>query len=287
LTVSLTGVGVEAQLQVTPGALAFGNVDVTSPSSLTLTLLNTGSASVTGITNAISGANSADFTVTSPCSVTTLAPNQGCTETVTFTPSAVGVRSASLTIASSDPNGPAVISLGGTGVQGGSFLLTVDGGSSATVTVNSGQPAVYDLLVTPSGGFAGSVALTCTPIIAAQYASCSLLASTLSLNGGTQYSTATINTITGKVKGGYGAIAMILMLPLAFLRRHKPRTTSMTFMVLLCFASGVISGCGSGPSGSNPGLLYTPPGMYEYQVTASALSGSPYSSTVTLNLIVK
>jgi hypothetical protein len=287
LTVSLTGVGAAAQLQVTPGALAFGNVDVTSPSSLTLTLLNTGSASVTGITNAISGANAADFAVTSPCSVASLAPNQGCTETVTFTPSAVGARSASLTVASSDPNGPAVIALSGTGVQGGSFVLTVDGGTSATVVVNSGQPAVYDLLVTPGGGFAGSVALTCTPIVAAQYASCSLLASTLSLSGGTQYSTATINTITGKIKSGYGAMGMVLLLPLALLRRRKLRATSLALLLLVVVTAATISGCGSGPHGNNPGLLYTPPGTYQYQVTASALSGSPQSSTVTLNLIVQ
>jgi hypothetical protein len=172
LTVSLTGNAIQAQLQITPGALAFGNIDVSYPATLTLTLLNTGSASITGITNAITGLNAADFAVSAPCSTTTLAPNQGCTETVTFTPSTTGQRLASLSVVSSDPNSPAVIPLSGTGIQAGSFLLTVNGGSSATATVSKGQPAVYDLLATPSGGFAGNIALTCAPVIAAQYGRC-------------------------------------------------------------------------------------------------------------------
>jgi hypothetical protein len=285
LTVSLTGNAVQAQLQVTPGALAFGGIDVTYPATLTLTLLNIGSASVTGISNAVSGISVGDFVVTAPCSTTTLAPNQGCTETLTFTPSAMGLRMASLSIGSSDPNGPAVIALSGTGIQAGTFVLTVNGGSSATATVTSGQPAVYDLLATPTNGFAGNVALTCAPIVAAQYASCSLLSSTLSLSGGTQYSTATITTVTGKrLPGGVG-LAALLLLPLAWMKRRKAFKYPAVLSLILLMLAGVI-GCG-GSSESKPALLYAPIGTYQYQVTASSTSGAPISSTVTLNLIVQ
>jgi hypothetical protein len=285
LTVSLTGNAIQAQLQITPGALAFGNIDVSYPATLTLTLLNTGSASITGITNAINGLNAADFAVTAPCSTTTLAPNQGCTETVTFTPSTTGQRLASLSVVSSDPNSPAVIPLSGTGIQAGSFLLTVNGGSSATATVSKGQPAVYDLLATPSGGFAGNIALTCAPIIAAQYASCSLLSATLSLSGGTQYSTATLNTLTGKHFTGSGVLAALLLLPIAWFRRRKLRPSHLACGLLVLVLGGSV-GCG-GSSNSDSGILYTPAGTYQYQVTASSTSGTPISSTVTLNLIVQ
>ena len=47
------------------------------------------------------------------------------------------------------------------------------------------------------------------------------------------------------------------------------------------------SGCGSGSGISNPNLRYSPAGTYQYQVTASSISGIQLSQTVTLNLTVK
>lgn len=284
LTVSLTGSAVTGSLKVTPGALSFSSIDVGATASLTLTLLNTGAASVSGITNAISGVNAGDFAVTAPCSTTSLAPNQGCTETVTFTPAATGSRVAQLSVASSDPSGPAVIALSGTGVQAGSFVLTVNGASSATVTVKSGSPATFALLLTPLNGFTGNVALTCTPVVAAQYANCSLLASTLTL-GAAQSSTATINTITKQIAKGFGGFALIL-LPFATISRRRRRMGVLSVLKLgvVCLA---FSGCGGGPSTGGYGLLYSPAGTYQYQVTASSTSGTPVSSSVTLNLIVQ
>jgi trimeric autotransporter adhesin len=285
LTVSLTGDAVLAQLQVTPGALSFGSVAVNASANLTLTLLNTGTATVTNLANSISGTNAADFAVTHPCSLTVLAPNQGCTEVVTFTPSVVGARGATLAVASSDPSGPAVVVLTGTGVQGGLFVLTVNGASSATATVKSGYPATYPLTLTPLNGFSGEVALTCTPIVTPQYASCSLLASTLTLNGGAQTSTVTINTITAKAAG---MLLGLLLAPLAFAGRRRLRRGIGVALILVAgvSAGSALTGCGSGPS-SVSDLRYTPAGTYQYQVTASATSGTSQSSTVTLNLIVQ
>jgi hypothetical protein len=36
----------------------------------------------------------------------------------------------------------------------------------------------------------------------------------------------------------------------------------------------------------DPNLRYTPPGTYQYQVTATSTSGTPLSQTVILNLVV-
>jgi len=288
LTVSLTGLAVLAQLQITPGALAFGSIDVSIPAILTLTILNTGSVPVTGIATTINGPNAADFAVTAPCSTTTLAPNQGCTAQVTFTPSASGARSATLAIASSDHTSPTLIPLTGSGVQGGSFLLTAGGGLTETATVPSGSPATYALTLTPLAGFTGTVALTCTPITAGIYATCSLLASTLTLASTPQNSTATLNTITSA-----GSIGLALLTFLAtpgillgcLLFQRDPRQKRRFFALLLAaLACTAISGCG-GNSPSN--LRYTPAGTYQYQVTATSTSGAPISSTVTLILIVQ
>jgi hypothetical protein len=282
LTDALTGVGVQAHLQVTPGALAFGSVDVGAPASLTLTLLNTGSATVTNIANAIAGAGAAAFLVAVPCPVTSLAPNQGCTETVTFTPPASGASVATLMVASSDPAGPAVIALSGTGIAGGSFVLTVSGGSAATVTVASGSPASYPLTLTPLNGFTGPVALTCTPVNAGQYASCSLLASSLTLNGGPQTSTATLNTISSQARGVF--VGMSLLFGVGFFAPRRRRFASALLLMVAGASCLSLGGCGSGPAKK---VLYTPAGMYQYTVTASATGGLPQSSTVTLNLVVQ
>ncbi len=288
LTVPLNGIGDLAQLQITPGALAYGSISVTSPAALTLTLLNTGTATVTGIASIITGLNAADFAMTSPCSTTMLAPNQGCTATVAFTPSANGPRSATLSITSSDPNSPATIPLTGTGVQAGSFTLTVGGAASQTLTVASGIPAQYSLSLTPANGFTGTVALTCSPVNPAQYASCSLLSSTLITQGTVQNSTATINTIT-TVAMANRLIKFFAFLAPVFLLRRSRRKRAQKLLAALILAA-FISGCGSGTSSSLTGptnLRYTPAGTYEYQVTASSTTGPAYSSTVTLNLIVQ
>jgi hypothetical protein len=288
LTASLSGVGVEGTLQVTPGALAFGSVAEGAPASLTLTLLNTGSAAVTGLSNALGGANAAEFAVTVPCPVLTLAPNQGCTETVTFTPAALGAHTATLTVGSSDPHGPAVIALSGTGVTAsgsstGTFSLTVSGGSSATVTVASGSPAVFPLTLTPVNGFVGTVALTCSAVHAGQYASCSVAPSTLALNGVALSSTATINTITSALRGV--GVGMSCLLGLLTMRRR--RRGAVVCVAMLGLSAGLwLSGCGgSGPSSGK--VMYTPAGTYQYQVTASSTSGTVVSSTVTLNVVVQ
>ena len=91
-------------------------------------------------------------------------------------------------VTSSDITSPAVVSLIGTGAAGGTFTLTVNGGSSASVTVanGSGTPATYQLLVTPGNGFGGTVVLNCTPVIAAIWASCSILPSSVILSGAVQ-----------------------------------------------------------------------------------------------------
>ncbi|MDQ2924269.1 MAG: choice-of-anchor D domain-containing protein, partial [Acidobacteriota bacterium] len=292
LTVALTGNAVVAKLQITPGALAFGTIAVGAPANLSLTLLNSGSAPVTGIGIASSGANAADFAVTVPCSVTTLQPGQGCAVTVTFTPSAVGARSATLSVASSDPSSPATIPLTGSGSAPGSFTLTVNGGPSATVTVKSGSPANYPLSVTPVNGFTGAVALTCAPINPGTYASCSINPSTVTLNGGAQSSTVTINTITSaslerRPFERATVFLALLGLPLLLVRRARRIRRTFLLVVLGVLASGGLVGCGGGIAPVASTTRFTPAGSYQYQVTATSTSGAQIMQTVTLNLIVQ
>ncbi|MDE1161955.1 MAG: choice-of-anchor D domain-containing protein [Acidobacteriaceae bacterium] len=290
LTVALTGVGAQAKLTATPAALQFGSIAVGASAQLSLTLLNSGNATVTGIATSLSGANAADFAVIVPCSVTQLAANQGCTLTLAYTPSSTGAEAASLVIVSSDPNSPITVPLTGTGVAAGSFSLTTSGGgNSASVAVQTGFPAVYGLTLTPLNGYAGQVALTCVPVTTAVYAGCSMSPTLVTLNGSNAQSVqVTITTVTSQASRMIAATGVLLAgLPLMLLRR---RNRKLVGWAMACAIAALIfvSGCGGG-SGStgNNNLRYTPTGTYAYKVTASSTSGTTISSSVTLNLTVQ
>ena len=288
LTVSLTGIGATAKLQLTTGTLAFGPIAVGASGNISLTLTNTGTAAVTGIGTALAGVNAGDFAVTTPCSATTLAPNQGCTVTVTFTPTAQGARSATLRVISSDAASPATVLLTGSGASPGSFTLTADGGATASRTVRPGTRALYSLVVTPVNGFTGTVALTCAPVNAGIYASCSLDPSTVTLAGGPTSATVTINTITTAeltMPRWSRVVLAWLWLPL-FLLRRKRTGPKRLLVFAVALASGALlgmTGCGNGDSS----LRFTPAGTYQYTVTATSTSGTQITQSVTLNLTVQ
>jgi hypothetical protein len=292
LTVALSGVGLLAQLTATPGALGFGSLAMGATEDLSVTLTNTGSASVTGIAASLSGSAAAAYSVIAPCASTTLAPSQGCTVTVRFSPNSAGSQTATMSVASSDPNGPATVALTGSGVAAGSFTLTVNGGSTASMTVTSGTAASFPLLLTPVNNFSGPVALTCAAQTTVLYASCSLLSSTLTLNGAAQSATATIST---EMKAGFtgGSLtAALLLLPFVLRKRRRPGRWMLVAVASLA-AGMALAGCGGSSgttaagSGSGTGLLYTPAGSYSFVVTASSTGGTVVSSSVTLTVVVQ
>ena len=303
LGVALTGVGAQSQLQITPSALAFGSVNLGSSASLSLTLKNAGATSITGIALTTTG----DYAITAPCGTTVLAVGASCSVTIAFTPIAPGGRQGTLTVTSSDPGSPAAIPLSGTALPAGSFTLTVNGANTGSATVASGSPASYSLVVTPANGFAGNVVLNCTPVTPAQYATCSLLPSSVMLTTGAQNSAATINTVTTTATNAPGPLdrrnvsqtALALLFPaLLFTWKVRPSQSRarrrIGLAMLAIFATALLmtsSACGGHPS--SPGisgptnLRYTPAGSYQYQVTASGTSGgNQITQTVTLNLIV-
>ncbi len=290
LTVALTGIGTQSKLQVTPSALAFGTLVVGASSSLTLTLTNSGSSPIVNLALAITG----DYAVTRPCPSPTLAAGATCTLQVTFTPAALGSRPGTLTLTSSDPSSPLTVPLTGTGIPAGSFLLTVNGGSVASALTASGQTASYLLAVTPSGGYTGTVALTCTPVVPGPYATCSLQPPSVTLAGGLQNSIAILNTVTSsagttahlrRLELSLGRTVNCMLLPSLLIcwkaRRHLRRSLPAVALFAACVLA--IVGCGSG---ANPNLRYTPPGTYQYQVTASSTSGLQITQSVTLNLTI-
>ena len=116
--VEFQGAGTSAIASVTGGPLAFGNVPTgTTSAAQTLTLHNTGTATLTGVTLAFSSplytrpAGTAGGTCTA-----TLAAAATCTINVVFSPTAAGLVNATLTITGSATVTGSPVALSGTGV---------------------------------------------------------------------------------------------------------------------------------------------------------------------------
>jgi len=154
---SVTNLTTNPALTVSKASLDFGNqaVLIASPAQ-TITVKNTGAATVTLNAPQITGTNPADFAFTNHCAAT-LAASATCTIDVTFTPSTTAAKSATLTVSDTVPESRAV-SLAGTGVVGipgvllapttlPAFALQAVGTTSATgqdVTVTNNGTAVVN-----------------------------------------------------------------------------------------------------------------------------------------------
>jgi len=176
-TVSLTGTGTAPLVSLSPTSLTFPAQQVgTSSSAQSVTLNNTGSAtlSITSIT--VSG----DFSQTNTCG-SSVAAGASCTLSVTFTPTATGTRTGAVTITDNASPATQTVSLTGTGtaplVSLSPTSLTfpaqqVGSSSAQSVTLsNTGSATLSITSITVSGDF--SQTNTCGSSVAAG-ASCTL-----------------------------------------------------------------------------------------------------------------
>src|SRR5438309_4099042 len=148
----------QMQLVVSPSALSFGNISVGSSSTQTVTLINSGAASVTVSQASVSGAGFSNNGLTPPL---TLPPGQSSTITVRFAPQAAGSATGSLTVVSNDPHSPSMIALNGTGDQPQLSVIptsvsfgdvAVGTRNTQTITlINSGTGNMTISQATPSG----------------------------------------------------------------------------------------------------------------------------------------
>jgi hypothetical protein len=114
LVIGLSGVGTaaQAQLGISPSSLAFGNVNVGSNASQTVTLTNSGNATLNVTAATITGSG---YTMTlQPISI-----NAGANTTfsVKYAPTTGGSAAGSISIISNASGSPATIALSGTGTQ--------------------------------------------------------------------------------------------------------------------------------------------------------------------------
>ncbi|MCI0722902.1 MAG: choice-of-anchor D domain-containing protein [Acidobacteria bacterium] len=122
--VALNGTGLAGLAAMfSPSSIDFGNqtVDVASAGQ-TVTLTNTGTATLTIRGVSVVGTNPADFTFSNNC-FGELAVSTSCTLSVSFQPTDVGPRSASVQVLDNSAESPRLVPLAGTGVPGPNVAL--------------------------------------------------------------------------------------------------------------------------------------------------------------------
>lgn len=143
LPVSLT-VQSAPNLKLSPGAMSFGEVAPTGPKTLTLTLLNNGTSTLT--VNSIQS-STAEFVTDAQDAV--IGIGESFPLQVTFTPAQLGERTGTITIQSDDPDQPlATVVLEGRGIDPPRFVLDLD---TVYITTHVGKDKIRYFTIQNTG----------------------------------------------------------------------------------------------------------------------------------------
>lgn len=286
-----------------PNPLVFSNMPLGTSSTLTVMLSNRGSRPNSVSTLAISGADAAAFSETDNCAGQSLAHGGGsCAINVKFTPSVAASEGALLTI--TDAAGTQTVDLDGTGTD---FAIGLAPGGSASATVPAGNPAIYNLQVTPISGFNGAVALSCTG--APPESTCMPSEVLATLNGNIAAAFSVQVTTAARAIAAPGAdrqwrpfddlrlLPLVLMVALALMllafasrfpgaptkRRHYALAIPLGFLLLAIASIGCGGGGSSGSPAPPPLSGGTPAGNYTLTITGSS-NGVSHSQTLSLTV---
>jgi len=150
-------------------------------------------------------------------------------------------------------------------------------------TIAAGASASYSIVVTPVGGFTGSVTVTCSQLPA--FASCDPVM--VPVNGQPATATVTVHTTAqhSAVKTaeiGFAALFLLTLLPLR--RRISFRLmAAVAIFALIGFGSGCSGGGSSSKSGGS--VTGTPPGSTSFTITGTVTQGGQtvsHSTTATI-----
>ena len=273
---------------VSPTSLTFASQAVGTSSAAQITTLTHELSTTLNPTIAVSG----DFKETNTCG-TSLGPSLSCTISVTFAPTVAQTRTGSLTITDNAANSPQTVTLSGSGTD---FSLAAASGAncpsggncSTSASIKAGQTATYNLQVTPSNGFSGTVALTCGG--AAMSATCSVSPASISVNGtASAFVVSLSNTSSSQVipivrlPGSpvlFGPLVLLYLLaPMLIAMRRlasKRLVRAVPASLLMVFIGTwlIMSGCGGGSA---------PPTTTTLTITGTS---SSVSRTLPVNLTV-
>jgi hypothetical protein len=199
---TLTGTGTTAPtLSFSTSSVNFGNQTTGTTSAVSsITVTNTGAATVTFSGIAVTGTNATNFTESDNC-LPNLAVGNTCTINVTFSPSATGSFSASVTVTDNAAGSPQSISLAGTGIAPvtlsatalnfGAVLLGTSSTAKPVTVTNQMSVALTGITVAVTGNAAYSEVNTCGTSVAAG-GKCTVTVTFAPTTTGTQTGTVTI-----------------------------------------------------------------------------------------------
>jgi len=290
-TVALSGQGTSQQASVNPTSLTFVSQPVgASSTGAVVTLHNGGTTALTISSIAAAG----DFAQTNNCGAS-LAAGMDCQITITFTPTATSTRTGTLSITDSSSGTPQTVALSGMGTD---FSIVTPTGGSTTASVTAGQPATYNLQLSPTG-FSGTITLTCTG--APSGATCIPTPATLTTNGTAPVSFAVNVTtqahsavfrfgpdsfrrppISPIVLTAWSVLLALLLAGAALSRRPVHVRVKSACFLGLASAAIFLAACGGG-SATTPPNVGTQKGTYTLVLTAK--SGTlTHTMNLTLNV---
>jgi hypothetical protein len=239
---------------------------------------------------------SGDFSESDNCTKAPLQPTTNCVINVTYTPTTAGSSVAALTLTDSALGSPQVVLLTGTGFgQQSDFTFSATPTSAA---IPAGKSAQFNLTISPIGGFAQPVTLSCSGL--PKGASCSATANPVTPSGSTTTAvTVIVNTAVRTLvpssrpmkieppramqiaNSSRLALLIALLLATAFFSlrgRRNPAAVALvvaTVVILLSVACN-----GGGQAGAPAG---TPAGTYQIGITGTSGALS-HTATVTLQV---
>src|SRR2546426_798899 len=154
-SVSLAGTGIVPAVTLAPTNLAFGTqrLSTTSPVQ-TVTLTNSGTATLSITSIVLAGLNPGDFAIAAGTTCTnaaTVVAGASCLVNLTFTPTAASARTATVTITDDAPGSPQSVSLTGTGVTPPTATLSATSSAFGNQRVGT-TSAAQNLTLTNNGG---------------------------------------------------------------------------------------------------------------------------------------
>jgi hypothetical protein len=293
-------------LGASPVSVPFGGVIINNSSAgMDVTLTNAGSAAMTFSNFSVGGTNNGDFAQTNNCpaSPATLAPSGACVVNVTFKPTGIGTRNGTLTVNSDSAGNPFSVPLSGSGTDFSVAAATgsscpAGGNCSMSAAVTAGQTATYNLMLTPAGGFNGTVALSCSG--APSLANCTapppvtpdgISASPFTVTVSTTAPSMMVHRTDPPRTWPWGArlklplllalaLISILMLRKLAVAVGRPRPAVVLVMALASLAAVWIGGCDEASKQMIPG---TPPGTVPLVITGTS-GGVTHTINLTLTV---
>jgi len=187
--INLTGTGAPVPapvMSLSASSLTFASQQMnTTSGSQTVTLTNTGNATLNISSLGITGANSGDYAQTNTCGSTVAANNGTCTISVTFTPTAVGTRTAAVTITDNATGSPHSITLTGTGAAAPAASLSTSSLTFASQQTNTTSAAQPVTLTNTGNAVLNITSISVTGANSGDYAQTNTCGSSVAANNGT------------------------------------------------------------------------------------------------------